>query len=209
MPQALEAAEPEAIVIAGRRFVPTAKTTFDQDLYMMSLMTQTGLDEIVHSFDPQKMELTDVAARCIAVAYESGKLFLILGAGLLEEGTKWSKERSIQNAEFLASLDESADKEALHSLVATVILGFFLTAISSSKISQSFGNVVAKPRKAGRSTSALTSNEESLRASAGLETRKTASPVDAEPETSGSGTTSSGNSPATTPTSTTESSTGR
>lgn len=179
---------PDSITVAGRTFYPTQNTTFEQDIYLMSLMTETGIDKIAATVT-EEMKLNQVAQKVIAAAYNSGKLFLILAAGMLEAGKKWNKPESEALAQWLADLDQPEDKAKLHGLIATAVLGFFLIAVGSSKTSKSFGSpdeIVVKPEP---STSELPSTSESS-LEGGLGLAPTAYQAEA-PTISESGTTSS------------------
>ena len=179
---------PDKVEVGGRVFIPTANTTFDQDLYLMSLMTETGLARVARSFD-KDMILSDVAQEIITVAYNSGKLFLILAGGMVEEGKKWNKAESVQLAQWFADLSDPDDKAALHGIIATAILGFFLTALSSLRTSENSGQPKSPEGGSALSTSGrLPTSAEQLEQGLGL--AATAYQVE-EPTTSQSGTTSS------------------
>lgn len=128
----------ERLEVGGKVFIPTVNTTFDQDMYLMSLMTNSGITELSKTFK-EDMPLSEAGQKVVAAAYDSGKLFLILGAGMVEEGKRWSKEDSVKNAQFLANLESAEDKSKLHGIMATVIIGFFLTALASLKTSENSG----------------------------------------------------------------------
>lgn len=119
-----------------RVFRPSVPTTFEQDLFLMDLLDETGVGGIVDDIDPMTMELNEVGMRIIRMAYRSGKLFLLLGAILSEEGVVFSEDVAHANAEYFAGLTSPVDKERLHGPVASVVLSFFMSALASSETSQ-------------------------------------------------------------------------
>jgi hypothetical protein len=121
------------IVVAGRTFVPSKFTSFEQDLYIMDHIRASGLEEMPDIADSK--ELDKVAEGLVLSAYRSGRLFHIV-AGIMEEvGVPWTTVEAEQNARFFASLRDPKDKASIRGTLVGVILGFFIDEEGSSKIS--------------------------------------------------------------------------
>jgi hypothetical protein len=138
-------------------------------------------------------DLSEFTMALIAKAYDGGQMFELLGAIIEEIGPikqKWTIEAAKERAEFLAELTSTEDKLTLRKAMSAVILGFFVSGLLSSGISQMSSTV---------SLSVPTS-------ASGNGAERTAS--DAAPPTSATGTSSSENSPASIPNDTTSSTTG-
>jgi hypothetical protein len=124
------------VAVAGRRFHVTGETTFEQDIYIMQLLEETGLQSLAQNFDITKDDVGAISSKVIITAYASGKLFLLLAAVMEEVGTVWSKEQAVANGEFFSKLKRSEDKEALKGSIVSVILSFFVSGLLSSNNSQ-------------------------------------------------------------------------
>jgi hypothetical protein len=121
------------ITVAGRTFRASTSTTFKQDIYVMSLVTDSGLEDIATKFKAGNFDIDVVAQQIIIQAFTRGKLFELLGAVMEEEGVDWTIERAKANAEFFASLRASEDKVALRGSIVAVILGFFVSGLLASR----------------------------------------------------------------------------
>lgn len=127
-----EVTEVEPIVVAGRVFRPTMKTTFEQDFFVIDLMSNTSVNKLSAA---KGDDLDKVAEEIILNAYRSGNLFRLLAGLVVEEGKKWSVKTAEQNAIFFAELNESEDKEAIREALLGVLLSFFVNAEAFSKTS--------------------------------------------------------------------------
>lgn len=125
----------QPITVGGRTFRPSTSTTFKQDIYVMSLVDEAGLDGIAKQFKEGNFDIDDVAQKIIITAFTRGKLFELLGAVMEEEGVAWSIEASKANAEFFAGLRAMEDKTALRGSIVAVILGFFVSGLLASRSS--------------------------------------------------------------------------
>lgn len=132
-----------AIMVGGKRFVPSTKTTFEQDMYVANLVSKAKLDELTQDFanNFEQTDLSGKAQQLVMQAYNSGQLFHLL-SGVLSgpDGIAWSPAQAKENAEFFANLTEEQDKQALHGSIVGAILGFFVSALTSSKTSRKFSS---------------------------------------------------------------------
>jgi hypothetical protein len=101
-------------------------------------MRDFGLIEIASSFDVKKDDLNDFSEKLLLQAFETGKLFEILGGVLVEDGVAWTREVAAQNAHFFGTLTKVEDKEQLFSSIAAVLLDFLVAAAAWSTRSQRF-----------------------------------------------------------------------
>lgn len=127
----------QGIELQGRMFFPSKDTTFEQDIYVMSVMQDAGLQEMAAKFDVDKLDRLDETAEGIIIhAFNKGKLFEMLGAVLEEENVEWSIEDAKDNAAFFSKLRNPEDKKQLRGAIVSVILGFFVSGLLSYKTSQ-------------------------------------------------------------------------
>jgi hypothetical protein len=124
--------------VGGRTFRPSSETTFEQDLYIGSLLKDAGLVKMAAGFDLAKDEISDVAVDIITNAFASGKLFDVIAASMEEIGTPWSIPEAKKNAQFFAQLRKAEEKKKLHGAIVGIILGFFVSGAVSSTTSLSF-----------------------------------------------------------------------
>lgn len=127
-------AEELVIVLSGRTFRKTARTTLDQDAYVMRRMREFGLANI--DVDPANPDLDGVAENLILRAFETGKMYEILGGMLVEDNVKWTRANAATNADFFRDLDTKADKQALYASISSVMLDFLVAAAEWSKTSR-------------------------------------------------------------------------
>lgn len=136
--------ENEPIKVQDRVFHPATRTTFAQDMYVMSLVSNSkleGLSEISGA------DLNKLAEKILLDAYASGNLFRILAGMVVEEGQKWTEKTSEENALFFSELTDPVDKEALHDAIAGVILSFFVNADGFLRTSPKSSSVTLQPRE--------------------------------------------------------------
>jgi hypothetical protein len=146
------------VVVGGRTFRPSTSTTFRQDMYVMQLVKEAGLDEMAKEFAVDNGEISNVAQDVIVTAFVHGKLFELLGAVMEEGGKKWNIRAAKENAEFFAELNSTEDKMALKGAIVAVILGFFVSGLlasaSSKPSSVPLDSSPAAPRNATGPTAA-------------------------------------------------------
>lgn len=124
------------INVQGRTFRPSQKTSFKQDFYVMERMELAKIDQMVAGFTKEG-NAEEYAQQLLIAAYKSGKLFEILAGVMVEDGTKWTEEAALANAEFFEYLEEEEEKEQITQSLAAVVLGFFTHAGLSSRTSKS------------------------------------------------------------------------
>lgn len=123
--------------VSGRTFRPSVQTTFEQDLYIGSMLRDAGLIKMAAGFNIATDKVSDVAADIITTAFASGKLFALLGAMMEEVDVPWTIEGAKKNAHFFAQLRDNHEKQKLHGTIVGVILAFFVSGAASSPISLS------------------------------------------------------------------------
>jgi len=114
----------EGVVIGGRTFRQAADMTFEQELYVMSVVTDAGLHDI-ETDDKSEAGMTESVMKVITKAYSSGKLMLLLAALLQEDGTDWSIPMVEANALWFASLKDRESKDTLLQVMTLALLAFF------------------------------------------------------------------------------------
>lgn len=124
------------LAVQGRMFRPCAETTYEQDMYIMSLLKEAGLSKLAEKFDVTKDTMDEVAHELIIGAFASGKLFFLLGATMEEEGKEWSILQAQLNGHFFAKLKNKADKDALRGGIVGILLGFLISGVLASTTSQ-------------------------------------------------------------------------
>jgi hypothetical protein len=124
--------------VGGRTFRPSSDTTFEQDMYIGSLLKDAGLVKMAAGFNLAESEISDVAIDIITSAFASGKLFDLIAGAMEEIGTPWSIPEAKKNAQFFAQLRKGEEKKKLHGAIVGIILGFFVSGAASSKTSLSF-----------------------------------------------------------------------
>ncbi len=130
----VEAAVPQPsvvlAVVEGRTFV-NETPSFEQDLYIMEQVTEAGLVQLgVPQLDPEG-NLPLAIQRLIIRAYQSGALFKLMGALLTEEGTEWTKESALANAELFRKTRDPESKRSLQPAMIQSVVAFFESAASS------------------------------------------------------------------------------
>lgn len=131
------------ITVQGRKFLAVNDTTFEQDIYIMQLLEESGLQKLAAEFDITKDDISDVSTKVIVTAFSTGKLFELVAASVEEIGVVWSVEQAKLNAIFFRQLTDPQDKAALKSSIVAVILGFFVSGLLSSKSSE-FSSTIAR-----------------------------------------------------------------
>lgn len=135
------------VTVGGRHFYVTRDTTYEQDMYVMSVMRKAGLEKLAAEFDMTNVEgFDEVAQSLVVTAFENGQLFRMLGGILEEDGFEWTPEEADENAIFFSQLRDKEDKEALRGSMVAAILGFFVNGLLSSRTSpNSSTNVTMQP----------------------------------------------------------------
>lgn len=122
---------PEIITLGGRQFRPVTETTIRQDQYCFGLIHALGLNAV--SLQPGEAA-ESFAQRLLGACMGSEKVFDLLGGLIVpvETGSEgWSPSVAAETALFIAGLKEAEDKARTHSLVASMLMDFFVAGISS------------------------------------------------------------------------------
>ncbi len=135
--------QPVEVEVQDRRFRAMHDTTFEQDIYIMGILAESGLQELASSFDIAKDDLSNVSQQVIITAFKHGRLFELVAASMEEVGKPWTIESARANAVFFSKLTDAKDKLALRSSIVAVILGFFVSGLLSSKNSE-FSSTIAR-----------------------------------------------------------------
>jgi hypothetical protein len=115
-----------------RYFAPAAETTARHDGWMMVQIHDAGVMKFISK------ELDEASAYAlVAEVYRSGKWEYLLAGALVEQGTPWTPENAVVNAEWFAGLTDPASKRALQEAFIPALAGFFLRAMPSSAPSPS------------------------------------------------------------------------
>ena len=136
-------AEVAPIVVAGRKFHPAFKTTFEQDFFVIDLVSESGVQKLAIAKD-EKLE--KIAEEVILTAYRSGNLFRLLAGMVVEEGKKWTVKSAEDNAIFFSELTDPDDKRGLQDALVGVLLSFFVNAEGFSKTSAKSSGVTLEPK---------------------------------------------------------------
>lgn len=123
-------AVPEGMVleIQGRRFRPSAETSFEQDIYIMSHVKESGLMKMAAGMKLEAETALDISQEIIVRAFASGRLFFLLAGAMEEDGVPWSVGEANKNAHFFAQLRVEAEKKKLHGSIVGILMGFFVSA---------------------------------------------------------------------------------
>lgn len=118
--------------VEGRTFVQEPPT-FEQELYIMEQVVESGLDTIGPDLqlDPDSKDLTPVVKKMLVQAYKSGALFRLMGALLVEEGEEWSPELAEAQADLFRKTRDPLAKAALQPALVGAIMAFFESSSSS------------------------------------------------------------------------------
>lgn len=119
------------IELEGRKFLKGYKPSFKNHLWLMNEVMEARLD----NFDvPLGEPGEETARRMMGKVLAGGKMTTIVGAMLLPEGVtpkQWTPEIAAQVTTHLDQLTESADHDALMSIAAGLLIGFFANRTAS------------------------------------------------------------------------------
>ena len=121
----------KTLTLGGRQFVALDEPTIERDFWLIRQLREAGLQEVRIGED----EDPDVfALRLLDSIIQSKTPFLLLGAFLLPKGTdsrEWSPELAERTAAFIAKLTDPEDKQQVQTQLCSVLLGFFVSGLSS------------------------------------------------------------------------------
>lgn len=116
------------MILQGRTFEVAIVTTIEQDAFAMRRLRTMGLMEMVASFDPQKSNLNVFSETLLLQAFESGLLFEVLGAVLVEKDVPWTRETGIANSTFFRTITDNKDKSTLYEGIGDILVAFLIDA---------------------------------------------------------------------------------
>lgn len=122
------------MIIQGRTFEIATVTTIEQDAFAMRRLRTMGLMEMVATFDPLKSNINAFSEKLLLEAFESGLLFEVLGAILVEQSVPWTKESGIANATFFRTLTNPDDKSVLYDGIGQILADFLISAARMLRI---------------------------------------------------------------------------
>lgn len=207
------------IVLDGRRFRVTEQTTARQDLFVMGHLERAGLEKLQGQMDDAG-DLTELAVQLLGRAYANDTLFEVAAAILTEIGPdgeplpvldaqgrpqRWSKEKTLEVADFLANLTDERDKQALNGVMTNILVLFFTTAAASFTVSRTSSAATTSAVVGGTAPSVIPSPASSFPADASGDTMILLSKLGVDPASLDPGLRSSAPSPGTTPTDSTDS----
>lgn len=152
---------PEVIELMGRKFRPAKDLTLERDMYIMSLMRSAKITDLFDRKDKgPTFDLDELAEQIIVAAFESGKMFEMTAAVLDEDGVKWTRAASVQNAQWMSEITEKQSKDTLMQYIAVIILAFFMKGPAfSATLSESLALVAeSQTANAGSETSEVPMN---------------------------------------------------
>lgn len=126
----------ETFQINGKTYELTTDMSFEQDMFVMNLVDEMGLDSI-KNIDIDNIENDVLAKDYILASYRTGKLFDLLGAVMREKGI--TEDWTIAEAEANAHLVKTARGEARDAIrrnMVFLLLGFFVSGLDSSETFQ-------------------------------------------------------------------------
>lgn len=118
------------IVVEGRVFVQEVPS-FEQELYIMDQCIAAGLVEQGSLKLDASQNLPLAVQQMLIRAYRSGALFRLMAALITEQGTEWTQEQALLNADFFRKVRDPESKKALQTALVGAILAFFESAVSS------------------------------------------------------------------------------
>lgn len=135
----------ERIELGGRIFTPVKNSTIEHDFWLMGHIRAAGLDQVrvEEGENPDEFVM-----RLLREAINSGRVFLLLGGLMIQEGTppdKWTPVLAKETAEFLKKLTAPEDKARIQQQVVSMLIGFFETGLASLRTSRRFSGKEAQP----------------------------------------------------------------
>ncbi len=118
------------VTIRGRVFVQESPT-FEQEMYIMQLVRESGLDGVSLTLDPSGDDLEPKVKDVIIQAYKADILFKLMASLVVEEGTAWTKESCAEVARLFATAQDAEDKKQLQPLLVGGLLAFFASSDNS------------------------------------------------------------------------------
>lgn len=142
------------LVVDGRTFVQEPPT-FEQELYIMQMVTEIGLDRLGPSLQltDDNTDLQPIARQMIVQAYKTGLLFKLMGSLVVEQGQEWTPELAEAQGELFRKTRDPEAKKQLQPALIGAIFAFFESGVSSdltSHISSDDLAVLAEDQTPGK-----------------------------------------------------------
>lgn len=121
------------LVVDGRTFVQEPPT-FEQEMYILDCVVETGIDKIPELQvvgTEEEPDLEQVAKQMIIRAYRSGALFKLMGSLVVEEGEEWSEALALEQAEIFRTTRDPEAKKQLQPALVGAVLAFFESGVRS------------------------------------------------------------------------------
>ncbi len=124
----------ELMRFGGRTYRTCQQTTYRQDIFVQGLISKAGVSN-TQMFKGADESAIDFANRMVATVVESGLATAIIG-GLIEciefpmQG-HWTQAYAEGIAEHLDNLTDRDEKQALNDQLASLVAGFFVSALRS------------------------------------------------------------------------------
>lgn len=129
----------QEIRFGGRRFRVATDTTLRQDGWLAAKISAAG----VGGLDMMRREgenAVDFATRMVKQTIESGLATQIVAGMLVDQATPpaphWTPEYADEIANFLNNLTSKEDKQEFNNQLASLVAGFFVSALRSQMNSQ-------------------------------------------------------------------------
>lgn len=127
--------EQNVVELGGRGFVRAQNTTVAHDVWLMGKVRAARLDEI--EYDPAKV--SEVVDGLIDRCFESGQVLTLLSGLLLPAGMEprqWTPAVAQDIEKHLSTLTDKSDKAQIAPLLASMLIFFFQSGISSLRTSR-------------------------------------------------------------------------
>jgi hypothetical protein len=128
--------EEKTVTLGGRRFSLITAGTVTHDYYVGERIREAGIDKVTvqEGFVPD-LVVEDILDRTM----RAGMAITLVACFLLPDGLtieEWTPATAADVAVFIGRLIEREDKVVFRGLVAEMIAGFFLSGLSSLRISR-------------------------------------------------------------------------
>lgn len=202
------------ITASGRYFINNPKTTSRQDTYVWTRIEEAGLEELQEQVGPDG-SISELAIKIIKAAYEKDLLYDIVGALLTETNAdgvplplidvhgrpqRWTVAKAQELGNFVANLDDPDEKDRFNAIINATLILFFTTGVNSYLNSQNSSEEAPTVQSRENQTSTATPRADGSSADEPSALLRRVLDSGLDPSITGSGTKSSGTSPATTPT---------
>jgi len=127
----------DPLEFGGRRFEVMVSRTVEADIVLSNLLDAAGMEEAI--FDNIEQPEDKVNAAIANGLARSGKLFQIIGAAVVPEGTpplSWSPKLQAETAAFFASLPSEGNTRRVLVAAVSLVRAFFLVELLFTQTSR-------------------------------------------------------------------------